>query len=175
MRRNHRRKKNSYAKVLARVKRLRHGKKALARFKRFWKVARPPAIRTFGKGKRILVGLGRSPALYLANGPDKKRSTKIRRIPHRGWLATNPSGTRLWILKDTKKGLGKRKRFAGFVPTTEYVPSAAIEKAGTHKAGTLWNHSHSDDGGRWPRAFYDEYGNVHYAPGTYKISDWIRR
>ena len=173
--------KGSFNETLKLVQRTRKGRRAVSRFKRFWfsgGKSSIPAIRMIdvpGVGKtEPYVGLGKSPAIYVADGP-KNRHTKIRKIKRRGILVADARGKRLVILSGrTAKGPRKLKRL-GYIPQTDYVPFGDVEKSGSFKAGKHWQHSHSDDGGKWPLAHTDQAGNVWYSRGTFTVGKWIRR
>lgn len=151
-------------------------------YRRFWGV-HPKKLRILGcigqpkrQQREVFVSLGRSPAVTVANGP-KGRATKITRRPIRGRLATSYRGKRLCILTDLKRGLApaNTRKFLGWIPKTEYIPSAALEKAGSFKAGAHWQHMHHERGGKWPKAYRDGYGNIIYGPSSYTIGKWLER
>ncbi len=170
----------NYSSVLSRVVKTKAGKNALARYRRFWGLKSPPAIKVLdvpGMPKNgVLVGLGRCPALSVANGP-RGEATKVKRSRHTGIVATNPSGTRLYILsgKSARRGGSRKLKFLGYAPMTEYIPTKAMEKSGTFKKGKWWQHKHHDNGGKWPKIYKDSAGNIIYAKGTYRVGKWIER
>jgi hypothetical protein len=165
-----------YKQALEKVEKTSSGRKALARYRKFWGLEYPTSISQIDipgvkKGETV-VGMGTSPKVILADGPNKKSATRIRQVRGKRILATNTTGTRMYIVGKGKNS-GK-KRFVGWAPETHYVPTKAMEKAGTHKKGKYWVHLHNDDGGKWPKVF--QAGNAFiYAPGTYRVTDWIRR
>ena len=152
------------------------GKQALSRFKKFWSLKGVPSLKILPGKKMVLVGMGRSPAVTLADGPSKKQSRKIVRRKHRGILAASPSGRRMYIITSAR-GIPKKPRLKllGWCPTTEYIPSKDLERSGTPKKGKHWVHQHTEGGGRWPKIYQDQSGNYHYGRGTYAVSDWIRK
>jgi len=124
-----------YSDVELQLKRSASGRAALSRFRRFWGLKGVPTIKIYtGGSKKVLVGLGRSPALNVANGSNERRATKKSRRRHKGVLATDARGKRMWIIR-SPKGLPEKPvlKFVGWSPATEYVPSVDIEKSGTHK------------------------------------------
>lgn len=177
--------KPSYKSVLARVKKSKLGRKALGLYRKFWGLKEPSTIKVFdvpGKGKKTFVGLGVSPALTLADGPNKERARKIRRYKKRGQLLSNAAGTRMWILYPKRKARkGGRKKFLGWAVQTEYIPNRNIEKDGSYKSGKHWIHTHGQASehekvpGRWPKVYELPNGMIEYGRGTYRITDWIRR
>jgi len=176
-RRRHRRRNPSASAYTTHWKRASsRGKKLL---RRFWGIRSAPTIKLIeGKLPGIrknatLVSLGMSPAVTLADGPETNH-TKIVRVKHHGQLVSDERGKRMFIL--TGKTPGGRLKFAGFAPTTEYVPLPGIESAGSPKRGKHWVHSHGSKeakGAKWPRVFKDKNGNYIYAKGTYRVSGWI--
>ncbi len=169
-------------KLSAAIKRLastKRGKKALSLHKRFWGIKHPPAIQRLNipdgkRGQQIVVHLGRSPAIVLADGP-RGRQKRIVRRRNKGIVVCDPSGRRLMILsKRSMNGSGPR-RFIGYAVRTEYIPTRAVEKAGTFKKGRHWIHDHHDEGGKWPKVYRDKAGNYHYGPSTLRVGKWMRR
>jgi len=169
-------KRRSYAELMKRLSGNTQGRKALALYKRFWGIGLPPEIKMFGKGKtKVMVGLGRCPAITLADGP-KGRARIKRRVSLGGTLACDPSGKKMVIYGGEKfKRKFKRKGLIGYVVSTEYIPTKAIEHAGSHKSGKHWVHRHDDDGGKFPKAYLDGSGNIVYSRGSYRVKDWIYR
>ena len=164
----------SYSGVLKRVKATRKGKTALARFRRFWGLKKPSSLKILPQLSgmpKVLVGLGRSPAVSIADGP-KGRSRRTVRKPHNGTLVTNASGSRMWILMPRARR--QKRRFLGYAPKVEYVPHADIEKDGSHKRNKHWVHELGEKGGTWPKLFQDANGNYEFGPASYRITDWIR-
>lgn len=176
MKRRVRRKKASgYSKYMTEAMRTRSGKKALARYRRFWGIKHPPTVKRYGSGGKttVLVGLGRSPAVSIADGP-KGRAKKIRRIRHSGTLATDAGGRRLYILKSRGREPGKKNlKFLGWSPTVEYIPTRAIEKSGSFKRNRHWIHKFGEEGGSWPKIFKDKNGNYVYSKSSFKVGKWI--
>lgn len=154
------------------------------RFRQFWGVApeRKTAFRLPGPSRNVtVVGLGQSPAVTLANGPEG-RSTKVRRIRHRGYLVAH--GKRLMILSGRNSTAPRQKlTFVGYAPVTEYTPFRSVEQRGSFKRGKHWVHRHgSQERGNWPRVYRDQAGNYIYEPGghsrrsgkaTYRIGKWL--
>lgn len=175
-----RRMPSKYRQQIERVEKSAGGRKALARYRKFWGIPYPTAISTVtlpGKGSTTLVGMGVSPKVLVANGPDAKTATKVRTFKGKRIVATNTSGDRIIILngRGSRKATKRKLRFIGWAPETHYLPTKGMESAGTFKKGKYWVHQHDDDGGRWPKVYRDQAGNFVYAPGTYKVTDWIRR
>lgn len=155
-----------------------NGRKALSKYNEFIGFPVPVSVKKFktpGKNK-YLIGMGRSPVVLIADGPDKRSSKKIRKIKGRWTPAFDASGKRIVILKPRAgKNFGKGLKFIGWVPETHYIMTSKMEKAGSFKKGKYWVHEHDDDGGSWPKAYQDKEGNILYAKGTYHIDDWIRQ
>ncbi len=120
----------------------------------------------------MLVGLGRSPRIQIANGP-KGKATQCRTIRSPGFLASTPSGRRMFIIRRNAPGLGKPIKFLGHVVITDYLPPRDLERAGSFKAGKHWVHEHHERGGKWPRIYQDKQGNFIYGPSTYRVGKWI--
>ena len=161
------------------LKKSAEGRKALARYKKFWGLPYPMNIRKINlpgpKNKKVfLVGMGKSPQVQIADGP-KGKAKQVKKYKKNRIAAVSADGKQIFILTG-KNGSGKGKRkYLGYVPETHYIPTPAMEGAGTFKRGKYWCHLHSDEGGKWPKARMDEAGNVIYDKGTYSVSDWIRR
>lgn len=164
-----------YRQWVEELARLPGGRAALARHRRFWGVPFPTRIVKRGDGQqgmRLLVGLGISPKVVLA----EKRGGKARFIKGQRTLALDMRSKRLVILNPRRKGgIGRGLRFVGYAPETHYVPSRATERAGTFKKGKYWVHKHDDDGGKWPRVYRDRAGNFVYGKGTYTVGEWLRK
>jgi len=164
-----------YRRWMEELARLPGGRVALARHRKFWGVPFPPRIVKLAdgqKGTRLLVGLGVSPKVVLAD----KRGGKPRFIKGQRMLALDMRSKRLVILNPRRKGrLGRGLRFVGFAPETHYVPSRATEHAGSFKRGKYWVHKHDDDGGKWPKVYQDSAGNFVYGRGTYSVGAWLRK
>ena len=142
----------------------------------FWRLKDVPSLKVLpGSDSMVLVGMGKSPAVNLADGPNKASSKRIVRKRHSALLATDPAGKRMFIIG--RRGLPKKPKltFAGWVPKTEYIPSKDLERSGTPKKYKHWVHSHEDDHGKWPKVYKDQNGNYHYGRGTYRVTDWIRK
>lgn len=123
--------------------------------------------------KMVLVGMGISPVLHLADGPSRQKAKRVVHKRHKMILAANVRGTKLWIVR---KGIPKKPklRFVGWSPTTDYI--AFKDQRSGRKGNKYWTHSHNDEGGRWPKVFQDQAGNYHYARGTYRVKGpWIHR
>ncbi len=170
----------NYRRQLEELKKSPEGRKALARYKKFWGIPFPTEIRTVEvpgpKNKKMyLVGMGVSPEVHISEGkkksPGKRKVRKGKRI-----AATTADGKRIVILsgKDSKATKQELKRL-GFAPETHYVPTNQMEDAGTFKKGKYWVHLHSDEGGEYPPLYEDQAGNFWYGPGTYSVDKWIRR
>lgn len=171
--------KRGYSATLARLEKTGKGRKALSLFRRFWGVTTPTAIvtRTVPGPKRkvrVMVGLGKCPAITLSDGP-RGRAKKQRRVTLNGHLACDPSGRHMMIYGGPKFKRKFKRGFLGFVASTEYIPTRAIENAGSFKARKWWKHEHSDEGGSWPKAHLTNDGNIVYSKGTYTVGKWIRR
>lgn len=152
-------------------------KKTERKFQQFWGIRYAPnVISEPGLKKNVwLAGMGNSPGVFLADAPEG-RETKRWKVPGRYLAATNASGNRIYLLR--RRGLkkfGQKPKFVGYAFKTDYVPTGAIEKAGSHKSNRRWTHSHGrDERGRWPKVYRDAGGNYIYGPGTYRVTDWIR-
>lgn len=158
--------------------------KALSRYKKFWGLKAPVKVHRIQgpatKKNGYLVGMGNCPVVVLANAKKKGRGVTIRKIRESRVAATDPSGRRIFLLsRGGKSKLGRaakgKLKFIGWVPETHYIPTRGMERAGTFKKHAHWTHEHNDKGGRWPKAFVDDRGNVIYGRGTYRITDWIRK
>jgi hypothetical protein len=165
-----------YRRLLAMALATAEGRKALARYRKFSGLPWPTeilAIHTPGRRqRRTLVGLGRTPQVVIA----RRRGERPMRIRRNGIVTTNASGKRIMVLSGVDNhDSNPRLQFVGFAAETHYHPTRAQEKAGTSKAGRYWVHKHDEGGGQWPRAFVDQAGNIVYGPGTYRVSNWIRR
>ncbi len=131
------------------------------------------------------VGLGRSPGIVIADGPTKKKTKKEKLIKAAGELVSDARGKRMiWLRKRGKGTNGKSlaKRFIGWVAKVIYVPYKDIEKAGSQKSKTEWHHEMGEDGGKRPKAYADNRGNIHLSEATYRVAGkkdasgigWIR-
>ena len=170
--------KVSYQDTLKRVLKTRKGRAAASRFSRFWGIKKIPAFQMIdvpGVGKNTpYVGLGKSPAIYIADGP-KNRHTKKKKIVRRGILIADARGRRLAILSGRSMRGKRRLKRLGHVYQTDYLPCGAIEKAGSFKSGKWWQHDHSHAGGKWPIAHEDQAGNIWYSKGSYTVGQWLRK
>lgn len=125
---------------------------------------------------RVLVGMGRSPYAFLADGSEGK-NRGVKKLNGNFLPAATPDGKQIIILSgrnlEEKSG---RKKFAGYAPETHYIPTSEMERAGTHKRGKHWVHLHGkEENGRWPKVFIDAAGNLHYGKSTYRMDDWLYR
>ncbi len=131
------------------------------RYQQFWGVP-PRKVTRVGSSKKSFVGLGRAPAIHLANGP-KGKATKVRRVRlSRAKLITNSAGKRFWIWFG-KKEIGRPVRFLGYVAKTEYAPTAGVVRQGSPKSSaSVWQHKNGERGGNWPKLYEDKNGNYVY-------------
>lgn len=166
--------RRTYHGTLGKVSRSRRGRAALSRFRKFWGIRDVPSLKVL-PGPGVLVSMGKSPAVTIANGPNKRKATRITRKRHNRMVATDASGRRIYIIGSQGLPAKPKLTFIGWAAKTEYIPSKDIEKAGTGKRGKHWIHDHTDEGGRWPKLYADQRGNYHYGRGTYSVSDWIRK
>jgi hypothetical protein len=168
-----------FVSLLDRVRKDPKGRKALARYKKFWGLSHPTEIKTLEipgpRNKTVfLVGMGRSPQVNLANGNSKGAVRK--RVRGKFLAATDAEGKRIFMLSGrSSKDSKARTKFVGYAPETHYIPTDKMENAGTFKKGRYWVHKHDDDGGAWPVVKKDQAGNFVYEPGTYRVKDWIYR
>lgn len=166
----------SYLKALKKLEGTAEGRKALARYRKFWGIPFPPEIKFLElpgpKSKtKILVGMGKS-------GKGGKLTDGKRDWTPKGtkYVATDASGRRIFLLTGkNSKSAEARLRKVGWAKETHYVPTSRQERAGTFKEGKYWVHRHDDDGGKYPEVYRDAAGNYVYGPGTYTVTDWIRR
>jgi len=158
------------------VKGSAEGRKALARYKKFWgimptqiKVIKMPGPKSKTK---YLVGMGRTGQggkIIKADG-SKTKAKGVR------WAATDAAGKRIFLLSGRDSDAGHAElQDVGHAEETHYVPTNAQEDAGTFKKDKYWVHRHDDDGGKFPAVSKDQAGNYIYGPGTYRVTDWIRR
>lgn len=166
-----------YKKLLELAKHSDEGREALARYRKFWGLPLPTEIKVVSipgpeDEVKFLVGMGRAGKggkIILPGG--KKTSAKGARI-----AAASADGKQIVLLSGKESRDEKRNlNFLGHVEETHYVPTADMEDAGTHKAGKYWVHRHDDEGGKFPPVYQDQAGNYWYGPGTYSVTDWIRR
>ncbi len=62
----------------------------------------------------------------------------------------------------------------GYAAAAEYV----VPKGKGFKARgqtTHYTHKFHDEGGRWPKVYADQFGNMKFVGGTFSINKWIRR
>jgi hypothetical protein len=175
--------------IIEEAEKTQEGREALRRFRLFWGVPWPSTITVLrtpgGVEKKFRVGLGRSPAVYLADGPQdrhrKKKTLRGKRI-----IASDAEGKQIFIFSGKDSKNSKRKlRHVGFAPSSDYIPPRGIEKSGSHKSNRWWVHDHGiKEGGNWPRVFQDNAGNFVYERGgnkkasgkaTYEINSWIEK
>lgn len=165
-----------YQKALKKLESTAEGRKALKRYRKFWGLPFPPEIKVLElpgpKNKtKVLVGMGKT-------GKGGKFTDGSRDWQPRGTrlAATDADGKRIFLLTGkNSKSADTRLRKVGRVKETHYVPTPDQERAGTFKEGKYWVHRHDDDGGKYPEVFQDVAGNFIYGPGTYRVTDWIRR
>jgi hypothetical protein len=166
--------RGDFKRAYRRVKASPEGRKALARYRKFWGIM-PTEIRDVdvpGTGRgRIVVGMGKA-------GKGKIWMPDGRKVPARGakLVACDATGRRIMLLTGKSSRAPKaRLREVGVAEETHYIPTADQEKARTFKRNAYWVHRHDDDGGKFPKVFRDQAGNYRYGPGTYTVTDWIRR
>lgn len=166
---------SKYRKLFAEALKSRGGRAALARYRKFTGLPWPTeiiAVKTPGRGKRALVGMGRTPQVFLA----RSRKDKPKTYNKGGIVACNASGRQIFVLTGRDSTSKSQKlRPVGYAAQTHYIPTRLEERAGTHKRGKRWVHNHNDEGGRWPKVYEDQAGNLIYGRGTYRVSDWIRK
>jgi hypothetical protein len=169
-----------YREQLGRILKTKAGQKVLKKYRQLTGLPWPTEIVKLDvpgpKNKAIvLASIGKSPQVQLADGPTN-RASSVKKVRGRGWVATDSSGKRIFILSGKNSNAPKGKlKFAGWAPETHYVLSDAEENAGSFKRGKYWVHEHKDEGGKWPKVFKDQAGNFFYAPGTYRVGKWIRK
>ena len=164
-----------YRHMLGEALSTKSGRAALKRYRKFTGLPWPTEIvvmETPGRGRRTLTGMGSTPVAVLAD----RRGGKKRKRRFNGLVACDSTGRRIEILRGrNSKAKKPRLRQVGFAAETHYVPTRLEERAGTFKRGRYWVHEHNDEGGRWPKVYEDQAGNLIYGKGTYKVTDWIRR
>lgn len=167
-----------YSAMLREVARFSGGKKALRKYRQFWGIPYPTSlefIESPGK-KKVLVGAGTTTGVYLCECPKKRPGCKEWSIKSKRRIAFDPNGRRVVLLANgSQKNFGKGLKFIGYARESHYIPTRAMENAGSFKKGRYWVHRHSDEGGSFPKVFKDAAGNYHYAPGTLRIGKWMRR
>jgi len=171
---------SDYRRVLERVLQTKEGKTALSRYRAFTGLPFPTEIKILElpgpKTKvKVLVGMGKSPEVQLADG-DEKTATRVKKLKGSRIAATDAQGKRIYILSGRKGQASKAKlKFVGYAPETHYVLTRDEENAGSFKKNKYWVHEHKDESGRWPKVYVDQFGNFVYGPGTYRVGKWIRR
>lgn len=173
--------KRKFTAQMSALKRRKDGRQALRKYTQFTGLPYPTEIKVVQmpgpkKRSRVLVGMGRSPYAFIADGPQGK-SSGTKQLKGRFTPTATPDGKQIILLagRNSTDGTGK-KRFAGFAPETHYIPTSEMERAGTHKRGKHWVHLHGkEENGRWPKVFIDSAGNMHYGKSTYRMSDWLYR
>jgi len=171
-----------YKQALSNYAATKEGRKALSRYRKFWGVPYPVELDDYeipGPNKTVrMVGLGTTPHAYISGKPQGKGG-RARRIKGPFLVVADANGKQVMLLRKRKskqrRGNRRKKKFLGWVPQTDYVPSAALEKAGTFKRGKYWVHKHDDEGGTWPKAWQDQQGNIIYGPSTLRVDKWMRR
>ena len=170
-----------YRAMLKEVLKLRGGKAALARYRKFTGLPFPTEILVKEipgpRDKKIpLVGMGKSP------GPQLEGKARVRGVtsslPYH--VATDASGKQLLLLPsgDVKGAVGK-VRHAGTVAETHYVLTRPEEHAGTFKRGKYWVHVAGESGGTKPEGYWVEGtggGRMFvYGPSTLRTGKWMER
>ena len=158
------------------TRRIRAG---LKKFRQFWGIAPRRVRRLSRRGLPpglVMVSLGRCPGLTVADKP-RKSAKRARRIALRGaTLASNSTGTRLFVLLSKPLPSPYKSGPLGYAVESEYIPTRAMENRGTHKKHRHWVHKHHDKGGRWPRVSYSKASRLlTYAPASYRVGEWIER
>jgi hypothetical protein len=167
----------AYKKMLAKVEGTAEGRKALARYRKFWGIPYPTDIRIIDlpgpKTKtKFLVGMGRAGK----GGKIQKKDGGTTRAKGAKIAAVDASGKQIFLLSGRNSTAPEQKLTeVGVAEETHYVPTGTMEKAGTFKKNKYWVHRHDDDGGRFPKVYKDQAGNYVYGRGTYSVTDWIRR
>lgn len=117
-----------------------------------------------------MAGLGLVPSIEV------ERDGKVRTIRGKWWGAANASGKRIMLLKSRGLSAHPHWRYLGRVLRTDYKLTPAQRRFGSYKnEADLWVHKHTDEGGRPPKAYMDQAGNVKYAAGTYRVGKWLHR
>lgn len=170
---------SDYKRALTRAQASKIGKKALRKYRSFIGIPHPTAINLIDDGKRgtsFLVGMGTTPLVQIADGPEERHS-RIKKLKQRRIVACDVKGRRIYLLKPNARGpIGKKLKFVGYVPETHYVLTKDQEAAGSFKKGKYWVHLHGkEEHGKWPKLYRDSSGNLVYGQGTYRVGDWIRR
>lgn len=152
-------------------------KKGLGVYSRFWGVKFPTKLIERADGPNVtLAHLGRTPALFASTEPKGKRGKQFT-IRGAKDIFSFPSGKRWVILsKGSQKDFGKDLRLVGYARETHYIPSAKLEKLGSHKKFHHWVHKMGEEGGTWPKVYEDAAGNFIYEKGSYTIDrdGWMR-
>lgn len=166
-----------YKKMLDKVEGTAEGRKALARYRKFWGIPYPTDIRIIempgpAKKTKFLVGMGKTGK----GGKIQKKDGGMTSAKGVRYAATDASGKQIFLLTGrNSKSTSQDLTEVGVVEETHYVPTGTMEKAGTFKKNKYWVHRHDDDGGRFPKVYKDAAGNYIYGRGTYSVTDWIRR
>jgi len=174
-----------YRDVLSKAEASKIGKKALSRYRKFIGIPYPTAISLIKESKnekgrkgklKFLVGMGYTPVVLLADGPEGK-ATRVKKIKGRRQVACSPDGKRIYLLKSKPNGpVGKKLKFVGYAPETHYILTRDQESAGSFKKGRYWVHKHGrEERGKWPKVYKDSAGNYVYGKGTYHVGAWVRR
>jgi hypothetical protein len=149
-------------------------KKGTKKFTAFWGVS-PRKIRNVAGPNLVLVGAGNTTGVYLTDAPTRKNAKDNWVEGGKTKIYFDTKGRKMVILgKGNQSKFGKGLKFVGYADETHYIPTRAIEKAGSFKAGTYWVHKHDDEGGRFPKVYKDLAGNFIYGPGTLRIGKWLR-
>ena len=144
---------------------------AVNRYNKFWGVSQPQDVKTVtSPAEKILVGAGKTTGIYLADGNDIKFGKR------RDIYFDDAKKPKLYVLAPgSQASFGKNLREIGRARETHYIPTKALEKAGSHKKNTYWIHKHDDDGGKYPKVYKDAAGNYIYGTGTLRIGEWMER
>lgn len=155
------------------------GKMAERRFRKFWKIPHSTRISWFDDKalKRLklgaLVGMGKSDRVVL-------KTARGKQTLRGSWRPfSDAKGKRILLL--SKRKIQLPFKMVGRAAETWYYATKEINKAGSHKANTMWRHLHTDAGGKPPLIYADRNGKVDrnsnfvYGRGTYSVTDWIRR
>lgn len=162
--------------VLNAILKLSQTRKGRGKYKQFWGVDPDHVNIIPAPGKmKVLVSAGTTPGVYLSDCPRDGAGCKQWKVPGRRRIAFDTSGRRIYILaKGSQKNFGKGLKFVGYAHQSVYVPTKAMERAGSHKKNRIWIHRMGEEGGTWPKVYKDKAGNFIYARGTYRIGKWIR-
>ncbi len=186
-RRNRRRRlrgsKGNFASLKLRVRATKAGRRVWSIANRFWKLKEPVAITAMKLPRRYrndvpLAFLGQVPEVKVANGK-KGQATResTLRLTAKHVLVGDHTRKKFAII-NLAKGLPDRPRLKqiGWASQTDYLPPRDLINSGSPKSNTLWEHKHSDEGGRFPKLFQDQNGNLFYGPSTFAVKGlWLRR